>query len=94
MKRFATMFLLCALPAFGQSNSGELRLKVTDPSGAVLAHGRADEFENLSGGVSASESDASASAWAVTGKIVRMARREFLLVWRFAPQSPTATHAV
>jgi hypothetical protein len=27
------VFLLCAIPTFAQSNSGELRLKVTDPSG-------------------------------------------------------------
>ncbi|HKN62391.1 MAG TPA: TonB-dependent receptor, partial [Candidatus Acidoferrales bacterium] len=33
MKRFPGLFLLCALPLFGQSNSGELRLRVTDPSG-------------------------------------------------------------
>ena len=33
MKRFAAVFFFCALPLFCQSNSGELRLKVTDPSG-------------------------------------------------------------
>ncbi|MGC2332107.1 MAG: TonB-dependent receptor [Candidatus Acidiferrales bacterium] len=33
MNRLAMLLLLCALPAFCQSNSGELRLKVTDPSG-------------------------------------------------------------
>src|ERR1700683_2838562 len=33
MKRFAALFFICALPLFCQSNSGELRLKVTDPSG-------------------------------------------------------------
>jgi hypothetical protein len=33
MKRFAALFFFCAVPLFGQSNSGELRLKVTDPSG-------------------------------------------------------------
>src|ERR1700733_8084692 len=38
MTRFAGIFFLCALPffgpsTFGQSNSGELRLKVTDPDG-------------------------------------------------------------
>jgi hypothetical protein len=33
MKRFAFIFFLCALPLFCQSNSGELRLKVTDPAG-------------------------------------------------------------
>jgi hypothetical protein len=33
MKRFITLFALFALPLFSQSNRGELRLKVTDPSG-------------------------------------------------------------
>jgi hypothetical protein len=33
MKRFAALFLLSTLPLFCQSNSGELHLKVTDPSG-------------------------------------------------------------
>jgi hypothetical protein len=33
MTRFAAIFFLCAWPLFGQSNSGELRLKVTDPAG-------------------------------------------------------------
>ena len=33
MIRFAAIFFFCAWPLFGQSNSGELRLKVTDPSG-------------------------------------------------------------
>jgi hypothetical protein len=33
MKRFAVVFFLCVSPLCGQSNSGELRLKVTDPSG-------------------------------------------------------------
>lgn len=33
IKRFGAFFFLCALPLFCQSNSGELRLKVTDPSG-------------------------------------------------------------
>ena len=33
MKRFAALFFFCALPLHGQSNSGELRLKVTDPAG-------------------------------------------------------------
>jgi hypothetical protein len=32
MRKFAALFF-CALPLFGQSNSGELRLKVTDPDG-------------------------------------------------------------
>jgi hypothetical protein len=33
VKRFAALFLTCAVPLFCQSNSGELRLRVTDPSG-------------------------------------------------------------
>jgi hypothetical protein len=33
MKRLATLFLISVLPIFGQGASGELRLKVTDPSG-------------------------------------------------------------
>jgi TonB-dependent Receptor Plug Domain len=33
MKRFAVFCFLFALPLFSQSNSGELRLKVTDPTG-------------------------------------------------------------
>jgi len=33
MKRFLLLFLISALPVFGQSNTGELRLSVTDPSG-------------------------------------------------------------
>src|SRR5271154_871430 len=33
MKRFAALFFICAVPLFCQSNSGELRLKVSDPSG-------------------------------------------------------------
>jgi hypothetical protein len=33
MKRFVLLFLVSALPVFGQSNTGELRLSVTDPSG-------------------------------------------------------------
>lgn len=31
-QKLMASFFLCALPLFGQSNSGELRLKVTDPS--------------------------------------------------------------
>jgi len=34
MKRFVPLLLLCALPLLGQSNKGELRIKVTDPSGS------------------------------------------------------------
>ena len=33
MTRLAAIFLLCAVPLFCQSNSGELRLRVTDPDG-------------------------------------------------------------
>src|SRR5208283_5143614 len=33
MKRFAVIFFWSAIPLFCQSNSGELRLKVTDPDG-------------------------------------------------------------
>jgi hypothetical protein len=33
IKRLAAFFLLCTAPVFCQSNSGELRLRVTDPSG-------------------------------------------------------------
>src|ERR1700675_837974 len=33
MKRFASLFVLFVSSVFGQSNYGELRLKVTDPSG-------------------------------------------------------------
>jgi hypothetical protein len=36
MKRLAALYFLCALPLFSQINTGELRLKVTDPSGAAL----------------------------------------------------------
>lgn len=31
--RYLVLFLLCALPGFGQANVGELRLRVTDPAG-------------------------------------------------------------
>jgi len=33
MKKLAVLFFLCCLPIFCQSNSGELRLKIADPSG-------------------------------------------------------------
>src|SRR5271165_6774299 len=36
MKQFAAIFVFCAWPLFGQSNSGELRLKITDPAGLGL----------------------------------------------------------
>src|SRR5271168_1187607 len=36
MTRLAALFLLFALPLFGQSNRGELHLRVTDPSGLAV----------------------------------------------------------
>jgi hypothetical protein len=36
MKRLAVLFFICAAPLFSQSNSGELRLRVTDPSGLAV----------------------------------------------------------
>jgi hypothetical protein len=36
MKKFAVLLLLCALSLQAQSNRGEIRLKVTDPSGLGL----------------------------------------------------------
>jgi hypothetical protein len=36
MTRFIGIFFFCALPLFGQSNSGELRLRVTDPAGLAV----------------------------------------------------------
>ena len=36
MKRWLAIFFFCALPLYGQSNSGELRLKVTDPAGLAV----------------------------------------------------------
>ena len=36
MKKLLTLFLLLALPAFAQVNTGELHLKVTDPSGSAV----------------------------------------------------------
>ncbi len=36
MKKLAALFFLCALPLYCQSNSGELRLNVTDPSGLAI----------------------------------------------------------
>ena len=33
MKRLAVLYFISVLPIFGQSNRGELRLRVTDPSG-------------------------------------------------------------
>jgi hypothetical protein len=47
----AVLFFLCALPVYCQSNRGELRLKVTDPSGlgvktAVLIVCEANQYRN------------------------------------------------
>ena len=36
MKRLLALVFVCALPLFAQSNSGELRLKVTDPTGLAV----------------------------------------------------------
>lgn len=36
MRRIAGLFFLCAFPLYCQSNSGELRLRVTDPSGLAV----------------------------------------------------------
>ncbi len=36
MKRLAAVLVLCALPVFCQTNSGQLNVKVTDPSGLGL----------------------------------------------------------
>ncbi len=36
MRRIACLFFLCAFPLYCQSNSGELRLRVTDPSGLAV----------------------------------------------------------
>jgi len=52
MKRFAVLFLFSALPVFGQSSSGELRLKVTDPSGlgvrtTVHIISQANQYRNV-----------------------------------------------
>src|SRR5208282_106291 len=33
MTRFAAILFFCAAPLFNQSNSGELRLQITDPDG-------------------------------------------------------------
>ena len=51
MGRFLFLFFLCSLPIFGQSNSGQLRLKVIDPSGlgvktTVLIVSEANQYRN------------------------------------------------
>ena len=51
MTRLAAIFFLCAVPLFCQSNSGELRLRVTDPDGLgvktmVQIVSRAKQYRN------------------------------------------------
>jgi hypothetical protein len=51
MKRITAILVLCAWPVFAQSNSGELRLKVTDPAGlgvktTVQIVSRANHYRN------------------------------------------------
>jgi len=51
MKRFSALFLFCASPLLSQSNSGELRIKVIDPSGlavkaTVLIVSEANQYRN------------------------------------------------
>src|SRR5271166_2647017 len=51
MNRFAVFFFFAALPLFCQSNSGELRLKVSDPGGlgvktSVQITSRANQYRN------------------------------------------------
>jgi hypothetical protein len=51
MKRFVAIFLFCAAPLIGQSNRGELRLRVTDPAGlgvktAVQIVSQANRYRN------------------------------------------------
>jgi len=51
MRRIAFLVLFCALPVYCQSNRGELRLKVIDPSGAgvkttVLIVSEANQYRN------------------------------------------------
>jgi hypothetical protein len=51
MKRFAALFILLASPLFAQSNTGELHLKVADPSGLgvktiVLILSEANQYRN------------------------------------------------
>ncbi len=51
MRRFAAILFFCAAPLFCQSNSGELRLKVTDPDGlgvkaSVQIVSQANQYRN------------------------------------------------
>jgi hypothetical protein len=52
MRKLAALFFLCAWPVFCQTNSGELHLKVTDPSGlgvktVVLIISTANQYHNV-----------------------------------------------
>ncbi len=52
MRRFAAIFVFFALPLLAQSNSGELRLRVTDPAGlgvkaSVQIISRANQFRSM-----------------------------------------------
>jgi hypothetical protein len=52
MRKLLALFFLCAWPVFCQTNSGELRLKVTDPSGlgvktVVLILSKANQYRNV-----------------------------------------------
>src|SRR5580658_3898884 len=52
MRRLLALFFFCAWPVFCQTNSGELRLKVTDPAGlgvrtAVLIISIANQYHNV-----------------------------------------------
>jgi TonB-dependent Receptor Plug Domain len=52
MRRLLALFFFCVLPVLGQTNSGELRLKVSDPSGlgvktVVLIVSKANQYHNV-----------------------------------------------
>ena len=52
MRKLVTLFLVCASPVLSQTNSGELHLKVTDPSGrglkaVVLIVSEANQYRNV-----------------------------------------------
>src|ERR1700722_12733677 len=51
MKRLLVIFLFCTFPLFGQSNSGELRIKVIDPGGlgvkiTIQITSKANQYRN------------------------------------------------
>jgi hypothetical protein len=51
MKRLVVIFLFCTVPLFGQSNSGELRIKVIDPGGlgvkiTIQITSKANQYRN------------------------------------------------